>query len=67
MLINDPVRGPLEILRRDNSRTHSVGIAFFFLRKTGIQLSYNIFEWNSNLPGFDRDRRFMGISLTQDF
>ena len=62
-----PEAGPLEIARRDVHRTHSIGFAFFFLRKTGIQLSYNIFERTSNVPRFDRKRNFVGLSLTQDF
>lgn len=67
LLISDPVLGPREVVRKDVNRTHSIGFAIFFLRKTGIQLSYNIFERNSNLPGFDRKRNFIGLSLTQDF
>lgn len=66
-MIEDPVLGPREILRKDTQRTHSIGVAVFFFRKTGIQLSYNFFKRNSNMPGLDRNKGFIGISLTQDF
>jgi hypothetical protein len=66
-LVYAPGAGPLEIARRDRHRTHSIGFAIFFLRKTGIRLSYNIFERSSNVPGFDRKRNFIGLGLTQDF
>jgi hypothetical protein len=66
-LVYAPGAGPLEIARRDRHRTHSIGFAIFFLRKTGIRLSYNIFERSSNVPDFDRKRNFIGLSLTQDF
>jgi hypothetical protein len=65
--INDPGTGPTEITRRDTHRTHSIGLSIFFLRKTGIQLSYNIMERTSNAPGFNINRNFIGLSLTQDF
>jgi hypothetical protein len=65
--VNDPEAGPTEIARRDIHRTHSIGLSIFFLRKTGIQLSYNIFERNSNVPGYNMNRNFIGLSLTQDF
>jgi hypothetical protein len=66
-LINEPDAGPLEIARRDIHRTHSIGLSIFFLRKTGIQISYNIFERASNAPGFNMNRNFIGLSLIQDF
>ena len=65
--LNDPGTGPTEITRRDSHRTHSIGLSIFFLRKTGIQLSYNIMERTSNAPGFNINRNFIGLSLTQDF
>lgn len=66
-LIYAPGVGSLEIARRDVHRTHSIGFAVLLLRKTGIQLSYNIFERTSNVSGFDRKRNFFGLGLTQDF
>lgn len=65
--IQGPDGGALNISRKDAYRTHSIGFSIFFLRKTGIKLSYNIFEMTSNVPGFDRKRNFFGLSLTQDF
>jgi len=65
--INDPEAGPLEIIRHDTHRTHTIGFSIFFLRKTGVQLSYNILERSSNAPGFNIDRNFIGLSLTRDF
>ena len=62
-----PEAGPLEISRRDTHRTHMIGLSIFFLRKTGIQLSYNILERTSNAPGFTINRNFIGLSLIQDF
>jgi Putative beta-barrel porin 2 len=62
-----PDAGPPEIARRDILRTHSIGLSIFFLRKSGIQISFNIFERTSNVPGFDMNRNFVGLSLTQDF
>jgi hypothetical protein len=57
----------LEISRKDVYRTHSVGVTIAIIRNTGIQLSYNIFDRTSNAPGFNIERNFIGISLTQDF
>ena len=65
--VNAPEAGPREIARRDIHRTHSIGLSIFFLRRTGIQLSYNIFERTSNVPGLDMNRNFVGLSLIQDF
>jgi len=62
-----PGVGSLETARRDVHRTHSIGFAVRILRTTGIQLSYNIFERTSNVPGSDRKRNFFGLGLTQDF
>lgn len=67
LVISDPVLGSREILRKDVHRTHSIGFSILVFRKTGIQLSYNIFDRTSNAPGFDRKRNFIGLSLTQDF
>jgi hypothetical protein len=65
--IDDPDAGPLEIKRHDTQRMHTIGLSVFFLRKTGIQLSFNILERTSNAPGFNINRNFIGLSLTQDF
>jgi len=57
----------LEISRKDVHRTHSIGVTIAVVKRTGIQLSYNIFDRTSNAPGFNIKRNFVGISLTQDF
>ncbi len=62
-----PGGGPLEIIRKDVHRMHSIGFSIFFLRQTGLQLSYNIFERTSNAPGFGRKKNFIGVSLIRDF
>ncbi len=58
--------GP-EIFRKDVHRSHKIGLTIFFLRQTGIQLSYNIYDQTSNTAGFDRKKNFIGLSLTRDF
>ncbi len=65
--IPGPGGAPLEIARRDSHRTHSIGFSVFVFRKTGIQLSYNIYARDSNAPGFDRKKNFIGLSLIRDF
>lgn len=67
LLVYYPESGPAEIIRRDAHRTHTIGLSIFFLRKTGIQLSYNILERSSNAPGFNIERNFIGLSLVRDF
>ncbi len=66
-LVTEPGGAPLEIVRRDIHRMHAIGFTIFFLRRTGIRLSYNIFERTSNAPGFGRKKNFIGVSLIRDF
>ncbi len=65
--IPGPAGAPLEIIRKDVNRMHAIGFSVLLFRQTGLQLSYNIFERTSNVPGFDMKRNFVGLSLTQDF
>ncbi len=66
-LIPEQGGAPQEIVRKDANRMHAIGFSILLFRQTGLQLSYNIFERTSNVPGFDRKRNFVGLSLTQDF
>ena len=65
--ISGSVQPFLEISRKDVHRTHSIGVTIAVVKRTGIQLSYNIFDRTSNAPGFNIKRNFIGISLIQDF
>ncbi len=66
-LARAPGGGVLEIARRDFNRTHAIGVSVLVFRNTGIQLSYNIFERSSNVPGLGRQKNFIGVSLIRDF
>jgi hypothetical protein len=62
-----PDIGPTVIDRLDRTRQHSIGLSVRLLRTIGLSLSYNIFDWESTVPGFDLERSFLGLNLTYDF
>jgi hypothetical protein len=66
--VTDPATGEdTAIRRRDQHHTHSVGLVFRIFTDTGIGLTWNELRWTSTLPGWDRQRRFIGATLSQRF
>jgi hypothetical protein len=66
--VNDPATGLDEaVRRRDRHYTHSVGLVYRIFTDTGFGLTWNEIRWISTLPGWDRQRRFIGATLTQRF
>jgi hypothetical protein len=66
--VSDPFTGLDEaVRRRDRHYTHSVGLIFRIFTDTGVGLTWNEIRWISTLPGWDRQRRFIGVTLTQRF
>jgi len=56
-----------EIKRRDIYRSHSAGIVLRIIKNTGIGLTVNYWERQSNIQGNDRNRMFIGGFLTYEF
>jgi len=66
--ITDPLTGEdTAIRRRDRHHANSVGLVFRIFTDTGVGLTWNEIRWTSTLPGWDRQRRFIGATLTQRF
>ncbi len=66
--VTDPVTGENEtIRRRDRHHTNSVGLVFRIFADTGLGLTWNEIHWTSTLPGWDRQRYFIGATLSQRF
>ena len=57
----------LEIQRRDHQIYHVLGLVVRVYKSFGIGLAYNSSRWTSNLPGWDRGRDSIGVSLTTQF
>jgi hypothetical protein len=55
------------VRRRDRHHTNSLGLVFRIFASTGFGLTWNETRWTSTLPGWDRERRFVGAYLTQRF
>ncbi len=66
--VTDPVTGADEtIRRRDQYSTNSVGLVFRIFTNMGLGLTWNEIHWISTLPGWDRQRYFIGATLSQRF
>jgi len=65
--VTAPGGGLLILDRLDRTRLHSIGLTVLLVRTVGLGISYNLFDWRSNVPGFDLDRSFLGLNLTYDF
>jgi len=62
-----PGGGTNEVFRKDSYHTHSVGIVFRIIKSTGLGITFNAWRRNSNFPGTDRRRNFIGGFLTHQF
>lgn len=56
-----------ELKRKDIHRTHTIGLVFRIKRETGIGISLNFWERESNYYWANRERTFIGLYLTHDF
>ena len=56
-----------EILRKDNYRNHSVGLTFRVIENTGIGVTVNFWERESNHYWENRKRVFIGGYVTYEF
>jgi hypothetical protein len=64
----DPVTGlETAVRRRDRHQTHSVGLVMRIFADTGLGLTWSEIRWTSTLPGWDRQRRFIGATLSRRF
>jgi hypothetical protein len=64
----DPATGArISVARRDRHWTHAAGLVLRIFAQTGLGLTWNSVVWTSTLPGWDRHRSFIGLSLTQRF
>jgi len=53
--------------RKDYYHVHTIGLVLRIIRNTGIGVSVNIWDRDSNINWVTRDRMFVGVSVTQDF
>jgi hypothetical protein len=58
---------PTRIRRVDKHQTHSVGLVFRVYRNMGLGLTWNLAQWTSDLPGWNRKKTFVGVNLIYQF
>jgi hypothetical protein len=56
-----------DIKRKDIYRSHSAGLVIRLIENTGIGLTFNFRERDSNISLYGRDRMFLGGYITYDF
>lgn len=67
MSVRMPDGSDEEILRKDNYRNHSVGLTFRVIENTGIGVTVNFWERESNHYWENRKRVFIGGYVTYEF